>query len=365
MKRSFYAPTLTLIGTIIGAGIFALPQAFADVGIWPASAVFWFIALVMTATHLMMVDIELSVHKRMRLVGAVKRWLGPHVFAFASVSYPCQLIGASVAYLVLGGAFLHTLIKPLAGGSIPLFVMQTLFWIGGVLTIVGGLTLLAKVESWATWFLLGALVCSSVWVWQQGEFVTIMNSWSGSLTLFGVSLFSLGGIPGMGEVVELADRDRRRAQQATIIGTLVAAAVSWGFAISFSSYQSVGQTNALNLLLAGAGFLAVATSYIVTAQDLRATFRLDLGLHARAALVCAVGIPLALTYMMNPSSFGVVSTVGTIFGSVNGVLVALTAAHLYAERKRKERAPLEILCVVIGLVYLLGMAHWIWERVIY
>lgn len=364
MSRSLLKAILTLVGTIIGAGVFALPIAFARVGVGPASAVFWLMTLVVLATHLMMVDVELASKQNVRLAGAVRRWVGEHAFTFASISYPCQLIGASVAYLVLGATFLATLVAPLGVHAAPM-VLQTLFWVGGVATLIGGLRLVASVESWATWFLLVALLFSSGWMWQHGSVAFFASHWVASLSLFGVCLFSLGGIPGMGEVVEIVGRNRRRAQMATVVGTLVAAFVSWVFAVSFAGHSLTPDGALLNWVLAAAGFLAVATSYIVVVQDLRATFSLDLKLHARAAFACALGIPLVITYMMAPSVFGIVSVVGTVFGGANGILVALTAAHVYARGGKTRRVLWESICVLVGFAYLAGLAYWIWQRVLY
>ncbi len=364
MSRSFLKASLTLVGTIIGAGVFALPAAFASVGVVPASFMFWLMALVVLATHLMMVDIELSTKREVRLAGAVKRFLGPHAFVFAGISYPCQLIGASVAYLVLGASFLATLVAPLGIHGAP-FVFQTLFWVGGGVTLIGGLGFLARIESFATWLLIGTLLLASGWIGQQGGLMFAEPQWALSFGLFGVCLFSLGGIPGMGEVVEIAGRDRRTAQTATIVGTLIAAFVSWVFAVIFSGTSSIPDPMFLNTLLAAAGFLAVATSYIVTAQDLRATLSLDLQVHRQAALGLALGIPLVVTYIMAPSIYSIVGIVGTVFGGANGVLVALTAAHLYARHPHTRSRTYEGLCIVVGATYLAGIVYWLWQRVLY
>ncbi len=362
--RSLLKATLTLIGTIIGAGIFVLPEAFAAVGIVPASLIFWTMTAVVLATHLMMVDIELASKKPIRLAGAVRRWLGEPAFTFAALTYPCHLIGASVVYLVLGASFLTMLLTPLGIPPAP-FILQTAFWLGGVLVLVGGLRLLAKVEAWATWLLLVALSLAIGWAWQQNGITSAPSHFALSLSLFGVCLFSLGGIPGMGEVVEMAGRERRRAQLATIIGTLVAALVSWLFALTMAGTSLLSSSIWFSTLMAGAGFLAVATSYIVVTQDLRATLMFDLNLHTREALALAAGIPLVVTYMMAPSVFATVSIVGTVFGGADGVLVALTAASIYARKRRSRATLLEGICILVGAVYLFGVAYWVWQRVLY
>ena len=67
-------------------------------------------------------------------------------------------------------------------------------------------------------------------------------------------------------------------------------------------------------------------------------------------LVNLLGVPLAAR--------------GLLLGLV-GMLVALTAAHVYARGARTRRLVLEGVCVLTGFVYLAGLAHWIWQRVLY
>lgn len=363
MSRSWLKATLTLTGTIIGAGIFALPQAFAEIGLWKSSFIFWGIALLVCLTHLMLVDIQLASRQKLRLVGAVHRWLGKRVFFFTAISYPCQLIGASLAYILLGASFLQILFAPFAVLSFSAVFWQVLFWGGGALTVMAGLGILAKVESWATWFLIGALLLGSFLVWGSGGALMVSSSWGQAIGLFGLCLFSLGGIAGMGEVVEIAERNRRRAYLATVAGTLTAAFISWIFAVSFAG-DGDRSGAVLTWILAFAGLLAVATSFVVIVKDLESTFRLDLDVTPRHSLIYALAIPLTLAFVTTVNVRGVIDAVGTIFGGVNGILVALTASRVYIAHKSQRRSWQEALCILVALAYAIGLGHWVWVRML-
>lgn len=364
MNRAWLKATLTLIGTIIGAGIFALPQAFAEVGLWKSSFVFWGIAILICLTHLMMVDIQLSLPQKSRLAGAVHRWLGRRLFIFTAVSYPCQLIGASLAYILLGGSFLKILVAPLAAFSLPTAFWNIVFWGGGALTVMAGLRVLAKVESWATWFLLTSLLVGSYLVWGQGSVMTTEIGWGQAFGLFGLCLFSLGGIPGIGEVVEITEQNRRRAYLATLTGSLVAAFVTWIFALAFAG-AGEAKGEILSWVLALAGFLAVATSFVVIVKDLESTFRLDLYVSRKRSLLYALLIPLTLVFVTTADVRSVIDAIGTIFGGYNGILVALTASRVYIAHHAKQRSWREAVCILVAIAYSIGIAHWVWAHVVY
>lgn len=362
MDRSLLKLSLTLVAGIIGAGVFALPSAFARVGILPASLVFWGMAAVVLATHLMLVDVELSLEKRGRLTSAIRLWLGEGVFRLASITYPVQLLGAILAYLVLGASFLQTLLGPMGTGA-PVVVFKLAFWILASITVLGGLRWVTRVEAVAVRILIVLLLGASLFAW-QGPRLSLEQDWSGALSLFGVCLFSLMGVAGVAEVVDVArHHHRRRARIVTVVGTLLAASVSWLFAVSFAGSLTL-TASFLPWLLALAGFFAVSGAYIINAQDLGATLSLDLAVRPALSLLIALGIPLLLALSLRANFLNIVDVVGTLFGGLNGVFIALTASRVYAHHHCCQRNHRELACLVIGLVYLAGVGYWVARHVL-
>ncbi len=363
-----------LIGTIIGAGIFALPAAFTRVGFWPATVLFWFLAAVVLVTHLFFAEIHLWEGARVRLAGAAKREFGPAGFWLATLTYPLQIIGANVAYLILGGDFLAALAKhwsmPI---QLPLLLWQLLFWIGAAWSVLIGLRLVAKLESLATWFLIGSLLLIAVLTLRSSWAIAVAQSWSSGkweLTFvpFGVFLFSLTGLSVIGEVVEILRRRRQEVYRAITVGSLGAALISWVFAVAlFAAGGTRGGETILLLpapwgwLLPLAGFLAVATSFIPLAEDLKETCAIDFHFSERAAWGLALCLPLILLFLTARNFLATIGVVGSVFGATNGILVALVAWHMYARRNGTRRPPAFGRALLVGIVvavYLGGILHW-------
>ena len=358
MSRTLLKASFTLVGAIIGAGIFALPAAFHRVGALPASIVFWSMAILVVLTHLMFVDVELALEKRGRLASAVRKWLGAGAYRLASVTYPFQLSGALIAYLLLGAGFLQALLQPLTG-TVSVLIWQICFWVGGAITVVAGLKWVARVESVVIWFLISILLLLSIWHWPMRTYA-VSGDWSSAFGLFGICLFSLTGISGIGEVVDLTSKKRRQARLAIVIGTLLAALISWTFALSFAGSLTNMNENGVRIL-ALVGFLAVSGAFMITSQDLGATLWLDLGVPRLWSIGLAIGAPLLFVLFTQANTYRVIDTVGALFGGLNGVLIALVASRLYAYRHDTKRNWREFACLLVGLVYLLGIAHWLWN----
>jgi hypothetical protein len=220
-----------------------------------------------------------------------------------------------------------------------------MFWLGGAVTVFYGLKVVAKVESFATWLLIGSMLLASFLaldrfqVWKLG-----VTDWSAALLPYGVFLFALSGLNVIPETVEIVHRNRSLARKAVTIGTFSAAILSWIFAVALSAALSgtVGRSpsdlmralpNAAAWLIPFVGFFAVATSYITTAQDLTAALRHDYRASKFLAWMAALFVPFGILLVINRDFLTVIDVVGTVFGGINGILVALIAMRIY-ERKR-------------------------------
>ncbi|MDO8583959.1 MAG: aromatic amino acid transport family protein, partial [bacterium] len=319
--------TLMLIGTIIGAGLFGLPALFAGVGFWPGTMMFWFVACIVLLTHLYYAEIILHFKKRMRLVGYADTVLGTWGRVVMGISYPLQTIGVNLIYIILGGAFLAALLKGMGIGG-PLWGWQLVFWGVGVLVVTLGLSFLAKVESVATWLLIGSIVVCIVLAAGRWEMMLLPAAhWDRLFIPFGIFLFSLSGINVIPELVEVTGRKPDDTRRAIVFGTLGAALLSWFFGIGLylASGGQIGHepTDLLLILppvwswlIPLVGLLAIITSYVTTADDLKETFRLDFHLPEWLAVVFAMGLPLAL-FGLQRDFFTTIDFVGTIFGGLN------------------------------------------------
>jgi tyrosine-specific transport protein len=356
-----------MVGTIIGAGIFGLPAAFSVVGFLPGTILFFGLAIVVTLTHLIFAEQLLATRERQRLSGLVRRGLGEFPFQLTGLTYSLQIIGANYAYLVLGGEFLDVLARAV-NIQIPVTLWQLFFWVGGALTVVFGLKAVAKAEvvlsSAKMLVLVFAVILAAPLASLTFEMTRSASDW---FLPFGIFLFALSGVAGIGEVVEIAGRRRPDAYVAVATGTLVSALLSWLFGVTlfFAAHGYPIRTAAdlasvlpsgTGLVIPLLGFLAVATAYLVTAQDLRTTFSRDFKWKPGVATAVAVLSPLALLAILTRDFLSTIGFVGAVLVGLNSLMVCLLG---YKAMFRKRDHFLHIagtaLCALLIGVYVFGI----------
>jgi len=359
--------TLALIGTIIGAGVFGLPALFSIVGFWPGTLLFWILAIVVLLTHLYYVEIILAFKKRMRLTGYAGAILGSWGHVLAGVAYPLQIIGVNFIYLILGGAFLAGLAQ-LVGLGGQMLLWQFIFWFIGATVVLLGLSFLARVEALATWLLIGSMVLIVGLSARQWDLTTLDRAnWTLFFLPFGIFLFALSGFPVISEVVEIAERKRRDAVIAVTVGSLAAAFLSWFFGVGLylAAHGHIGRNpsdlilmlpHAWSWLIPLMGFLAVITSYVTTAQDLKETFRLDFHIGEWFAWALALFTPLALL-LTRGDFLSTLDFVGTLFGGIASLLVVFMALKLFHARAKAPWYWSRFICVLILLIFAAGILY--------
>jgi amino acid permease len=338
IKKKVLQATLAMLGTIIGAGVFAIPSVFRQFGLIGGTAIYWIVAALVLATHLLMMEVVIRQKAgKMRLPGHVGVVLGKPWSIIAFASHPGQTIGACLAYIILGGEFLYAI-----GGMrlVPsILFWQGIFWLGGALTVIVGMKLVAKVESVLTWLLLAALLISSIIFFRQAD-PTLFFAWQGSWAWspLGILIFSLFGLTVIPEIVELSGGKREQASIAITLGSLCAAICMWIFGVmayaaapdaaaSAAGYASV-MPAASRWIIPCVGFLAVATSFITLMEGLKNMLSFDAKLHKHTALAIALASPVILLLLTKRNFLNTVSFVGGVFSALNGAFATVMAAKL-------------------------------------
>jgi len=366
--RSFIKGILLVAGSILGAGIFGLPEAFAEVGFWPGTILFFFLTGVVVMTHLMYAEVILSSKKKMRLTGYAHEGLGKFGFRLATLSYPAQLIGACIAYIILGGEFIQILVQQ-AGLHISLPVWQILFWALGAIVVLYSLKFVSFIESWATSFLLIAILIAVAVELPYVELANISLKNPGLwFAPFGIFLFSLSGLAIISEAIEVAGRKRSYAYGTVTLGTFVAALFSWMFGVSlYLGARGFPITTTHDLisvmpaewgwLIPLLGFLAVITSYIAISEDLEATLHDDFKLQPKLASAAALLTPLLLFILVTRDFLTTVSFVGAVFVGTNAVIVCLLAWRIVTHYKNFTiRIIASTFTIFIMSIFLFGIA---------
>lgn len=341
MRKNTHPAWLVLmqLSGIVGAGAFALPAAFRTTGVFFGSLAFWAMALIVMCLHLLYAEIILARPDlmRARLPGQAGVLFGPWAKRFAYIVYPAKLVGACVAYILLGGQFLSVLFS-YAGITAPLIVWQTIFWIGGLITIAFGLAFVAKVESWlARGLIFLVLLCVVLLLPQADGAVFQFTALPAFSTIpFGTFIFALIGWTIIPEIAVLLNHAPRPTKLAVAGGSLAGAFLMWLFGIIvYASNVSTIDLGPVSIastmppgwawLIPALGFLAIASCFVAISEAFSAMLQYDTGFSVRTSRSIAVGLPFAILFFIAGDFQQVVDFVGSYFSTLNALIICAMA----------------------------------------
>ncbi len=361
----------TLIGTIVGAGMFGLPYVVARSGLLVALFYFIILGVCITYLHLFFGEVCLRTPGKHRLIGYAGIYLGSlgkMVVAFSTIA---GTIGALLAFLIIGGDFLEIIISPFANISAPWH--HILFWLPLSLLVGVGIRLIAKVElatTVALFLMMGLIFFLALPHISFANFSLFSFSSSNIFLPYGVILFSLIGWNAIPEIAELFRKRQDKLQFDNVIVIASALAIFLYAAFAFSVVGVSGQEttqeglsgllpflgNGVIVLGAFFGLIAVGDSFLIMGSYLKNSFLHDFHMPAKLSLFITAGAPLVL-YLVGFREFvSVISVVGIIVGALEGLVIiglflqARTKGQLKPEYKVKVPAmvPFLIAFVLIG-----------------
>lgn len=326
--------TLSLLGTIIGAGVFGMPAMIGAWGVPLATLGFAVVTAIVLAVHLYLTEAVLAYKPDARLAGFARHWIGPAGGVFTGAVQTLGALGTNLAYIILGGEFLMILGNA-AGISWPIIAWQALFWLAGVMVVMMGLDRLAKIEAFLTWGLVGVMVLLiGVFTSQMDWMVAFEPAGTFTFEPYGIFLFALLGYGVVPEMERLTSGNAQDMRKSVIRGTLVAAGLTYAFGVAgwLASGGTLGRGAAdivallppgLRMVVPLFGFLAIATSYITSAYDVGSMFRLDFRMTPWLAWAASLSVPFLLL-LLGPRDFlSVIGFVGALFSAAICIVIAL------------------------------------------
>ncbi|MEK9154528.1 MAG: aromatic amino acid transport family protein [Patescibacteria group bacterium] len=334
MYKNFILPIGLLAGTIIGAGIFALPYAFNQSGLLLGFFYLIFLTIVMILMHLMYADIIARTPKNHRFAGYAKTYLGNAGFYFGILMTIIGAIFSLVAYLVLSVSFIN-LITPDALDNYRVLI----FWFLGSITFFLNISKISAFELFTEMPLF--LVILLMLFWGLTDFnITTQSIFGESGKIFfpfGIILFSLAGrvaIPAVLGYFRNNGQSAALAKKPIILGTILPAIIYALFIVAalslvddispdvVSSLKGIFPTWALfALVLAGA--FSLWSTYIVVGRDVKKSLEHDLNINSFLSTLI-VSISALLLYFAGFNNFiSLIELVGGVFIGLEGIFIIL------------------------------------------
>ncbi|MFH1841188.1 MAG: aromatic amino acid transport family protein [Candidatus Nealsonbacteria bacterium] len=350
-------------GTIIGVGIFGLPYVASKAGFFVVVLYFLFLSVIAIAIHLIYGKIALGTTTIRRLPGYAGEYLGPKWKKFAFLMMGLGIIGALLAYLVVGGEFLSSFLSPYFGGN---SLIYTLLFFGlGSFLIFRGIKNISQIE---LVLLVVFFIILFIFFTKTFSFIDInylKNIDLKFLTLpYGVILFALWGSTTIPEVKEILEGDAKLLKRVIISGVLLAA-LTYLFFI-FIVFGASGQDTSkeaisgLSLVLGDGvirlgfifGIITCFTSFLTLGLALKRVFMYDFGLKPNLSWLIACFLPLLLFFLGVREFIEIISLTGSLAIGCMGITIIFTYKKFL---KRKFSRKMNPAVYILLLVFLLGV----------
>ncbi|MEK7607111.1 MAG: aromatic amino acid transport family protein [Patescibacteria group bacterium] len=335
MSKTLYA-TATMVGMIVGVGIFGVPYVTVQAGFF--MGVFWMLLLggVTLLMSLFYSEVVFATPGRHRLVGYAWYHLGPFGMAAAALFNILSFWGAQVAYIIVGGQFLFTLLSPIFGGDALLYHLG--FFAVMAVLIAGKVSVFKRAELVMAGCLIALIAVISLWAVPRVDWrnLTASVDFVRFLAPYGVILFALGGASAVPGMIDIVGRRRGVVRRAIILGSLISLALTILFTSAIvavtghsttpevvAGLQGVPGSFAVVLAVIAFGVFAIASSYLVLGVNLKEVFQYDLRFPPVFAWIFAVGVP-ALFFLFGTTDFiSVIDYSGALFGGIEALLILL------------------------------------------
>lgn len=370
-KNDSFRALATLTGTIIGAGLFSLPYITSKVGILVMLFYFLILSAATILIGLIYGEIALRTKEYHRLPGYAEKYLGDKFKKIAFFSNTLGLTGSLLAYLIIGGNFLGSILNFSFGKNVYIYVL-IFFVIGAILTFFG-IKSIARVES----FLFLLFIFILVFIFYKAFFIIDINNLfnfnAKYLFLpYGAVLFSLSGTTLIPEVEEMLSKNPKKLKK-VIIGSILIAAITYLFfiylilGITGNNVSQDAITGLKNYLGSGIvalaltfGLLTVFTSFITISLTLKKILWYDLRLKKNLAWLIACFAPLILFLLGFDNFISVIILTGGVMLGIDIIIIILI--YLKAKKEGDVRPAYSlslpylflyfiIIFFIIGIIY--------------
>ncbi len=337
MLKNVILPAGLLAGTIIGAGIFALPFVFEKAGILTGLFYLIIFGVVFTLIHLMYAEVILKTEGDHRFPGYARTYLGNFGFWSTILTTVIGMIITLIIYLILSVSFIN-LIEPTNFNNFGFFNLL-FFWLLGSAAIFLEIRRLAFLESLIT----GGIIVIILIIAGYGlNFLDKINMASifniqNIFLPYGTVLFALAGrtaVPAVINYFQKTDQSLSGVKKPLILGTLAPALVYLLFVFGILGLSSIVSEDAISglighvpdliLTLIGIfGLISLWSSYIVIGLDVKNTMRYDLKFPKILAGLTVIFSPLILFLLGFQNFLAMIGLVGGIFIALEGIFIVL------------------------------------------
>lgn len=384
-KFNFFIATATLIGTIIGAGVLAIPYAIAKAGFLTGLLNLAVLSIASILIYLYTGEIILRTKQKYQLTGYARKYLGNVGSILMAFSMIFGIYGALISYIIgVGSSFSELLGMQGISFMMPGFSIQfnvvfsILFFIFASSIVYLGIKMVGKSEIIMSSMIILLLSAATFIAMSRINAANLASfSLSKIFIPYGVILFALSGAVAVPEMKEQLGKNKKLLKKAIIIGVSIPIILYFLFSLAVVGYCGsattematvcLGRHFGITAFLIGNIFaiLAMATSFLTLGLGLKEMYNYDYKINKRFSWVLACIIPLIffiliLLFVKQEIFFKTIAISGGITMTLEGILIVLM--HNIA-KKSGDRTPEykiktnKIASIILIVIFLLGMIY--------
>ncbi|MDD5145954.1 MAG: aromatic amino acid transport family protein [Candidatus Pacebacteria bacterium] len=374
MRKNFLFALSSLVGVIIGAGIFGIPYAISKSGVIPGLFYFLILGGAVLLLYLFVGEIVLRTEGKLRLIGYAQKYLGNSGKVFITISTVLGLWGALLAYIILGGDFLKIVISSIlpSASGVPSFYFALFFSIFLSFFVFQGMKFIAPLELFTNtlfFFIVFFVFCfgSPKINFQNFDLANVKNLF----LPYGVILFSLAGWTSIPEIADIlkSPEERKKLKKVIIFAMTISIFICLLFSFtivgisgkntSFEALQGLVPYLGPKVIFFGAiaAVITLADSFLILGLSSRNTLLYDYKIPKKTAALISCGIPLVLFLAGLRNFIGIIGTVGTIIGAIEGIVIIFIFKNAKKLSDRNPEYNLNIPSFIfyfLVLVFILG-----------
>lgn len=376
LNKNYFHALATMIGYVVGVGMFSLPFIAVKSGIIPFILLLIGLTFVQYLIHIIYANIIIATPSEHLLPGYTGIYLGRAGKMIVFLANMFSNFGALLAYIIVNGIFLHQLFSPVFGGT-EFFYASAMFAFCAAV-VYFGIKTVAKFEMVMTALLL-AVIAMIVWrgtAYVQTANFTMINPYYFFLP-YGALLFSLDGSGCLPLLSKLLNKDKKAIKSVIRLGLVIPAIIILAFTlvivgVSGASTSEDALTGVRSVIENGVilfslifGILAITTSFFGVAESMRKILDWDYKLNSKLSWAIAVFVPYIL-YLSGIKNLSVViGTVGAIGGGLAGIALILIYRKISKNKKMlplfEKFYPGKILTIFLLAVFAAGIIYEIYS----
>ncbi|MFH0831981.1 MAG: aromatic amino acid transport family protein [archaeon] len=387
MKPAFYEAVATLIGTIIGAGVLAIPYAISKAGFLTGLMILAVLAFASILVYLYVGEVVLRTKGNFQLSGYARKYLGNIGGSLMAFTMIFGIYGALIAYIIgvgdsLAALFSTNQINFLQFSMSSNIFFSLLFFIFASLVVYRGMKMVGMSEMIMSSIVVVLLLAISVLAF-PGMRISNLASFDISKVFlpYGVILFALSGAVAIPEIKEQLSSNRKQLRKAIIIGVMVPVVLYLLFSLVTVGVCGIGTTEIATVCLGqrfgSASFLmgnlfailAMTTSFLSLGFGLKEMYKYDYRIKHFFSWILACVVPLIFFFLLvkflpQETFYRTISLSGGITMTLEGILVVLmhNKAKWHGERKPEfsiKRS--KIISAVLIIIFVLGFVYTLLE----